>query len=320
MKIYLAGWQASNRKRELKLIKSGAIVSRCFSFANMVKIPGLPFFLPGTEEGYQVCKTKGVGIMMDSGVFSYRTHKAQLQRSGKPITTLPSNEEYIRLYVEFCLANKAQWDIYVTVDFSSDSAANFAIHQRLEKMGIRPLPVYHGDDKLEWLEKYLDRGYKYICIGGTTVKTTGSTMGRRSTVTQRRRFLDVMFNAGAKYGIQFHGLAVTSPWAIIEYPWKSTDSSSWSRAAGYGCILRLDQEKIRISTVRVSNRGASGGPKVMVGTSSFLSMLRKEIEKEGYDFDELQTDHIARHEYNARTMQQLAALSGTRLGGGFLRF
>lgn len=306
MNVYLAGWQGSTLEREERAIKAGVIKHRCISFANVVKIPGLPYYVKGIHAGYTQCVKHGVGIMMDSGVFSYRTHKSYLMRTKKGLGTLPELDDYIRLYVEFCKANHKKWDFYVTVDLTKVASKNIIIHKRLEKMGIRPMPVFHGDDTIEYLRRYHDMGYDYICVGSVTMK---------ATVTKARRYFDSIFNMGAKLGLTFHGLAQTAPWVMLDYSWRSVDSSSWSRAAGYGCILRFNEEKSRMSTMHISDRMSSVAR--LHRNPKMSQAVKRDVEAEGYDFAELQSDHTARHIYNAATMLKLAAVADKRQGGGF---
>jgi hypothetical protein len=303
VKCFLAGWQASNTARETRAIKAGVIKNRCFSFANMVKVPGLPFHLPGTEQGYHACVKHKVGIMMDSGVISYRTHREYLLRSGKGLGSLPEADDYIRMYVEYCKEFAHLWDFYVTIDFGIVAKDNFERHIKLEKMGIRPMPVFHGDDTEEYLRRYADRGYTYIGIGTSKIQ-------HRTTVFKKRQYLDTVFNAGVKYGLEFHGLAMTAPWIMLDYSWRSVDSSSWSRTAGYGCILRFDPDTDRISILHVSDRDSSAGKLHLNGGA--MKRVQRELESEGYDFHEIQTDHTVRHIYNAATMLKLAAAAEAR--------
>lgn len=311
MVIYLAGYQASTTERELRLVKSGAVTHRCFSFANLVKMPGLPYYLPGAEQGYNVCQKHKVGIMMDSGVFSYRTHRSYLKRMGKPLNQLPSEDEYVNLYVDWCKKYQKKWDFYVTIDIDVISKENFARHQVLESMGIRPMPVVHGDDSIDtYLKKYADRGYTYICLG--------TSRKLRNSVSQKRRYMDAAFNVGAKLGLEFHGLAATAPWIVLGYPWRSVDSSSWSRTAGYGCIMRFDEVTERLTTLHISKRD-SGASKLHLN-GAVVARVKRAVAEEGYDFAELQNDHTARHIYNAATMLKMARASDAKHRGGGWRF
>src|ERR1035438_5522922 len=91
MRIYLSGWQASNAKRELAVIRAGAMKYRCFSFASTVKIPGFPYHLPHIEGSVQACIKNGIGIMMDSGVVGFRTYKTSLKKAGKDLSKIPTD-------------------------------------------------------------------------------------------------------------------------------------------------------------------------------------------------------------------------------------
>jgi len=300
MKVYLAGYQGSTPEREERLIRAGVDKNRCFSFANLSPIPGLPFMVKGICDGYETClKFKQTGIMMDSGVFSYRTHRARLIKNGADLGQLPTPEGYMKLYVKWCKKFSKHWDFYVTVDMRPNCAENLELHNKLESMGIRPMPVYHGDDNIDYLARYAAKGYDYICLGSTPSVRTG--------VQQFRRYYDHVFNWGEKNRVRFHGLAVTKPWSMIGYPWRSVDSSSWSRAAGYGNILRFDENTQRLTTLHVSDRVSSAARLHL--NKDLRSRIKKDLEAEGYDFEELHTDHTARHIYNAATMLKLAAFA-----------
>lgn len=300
---YLAGYQAANKANEKALVESGAVTHRCFSFVNLVPLPGLPYYLKGTEEGYKVCVKNGVGIMMDSGVFSFRTHRKRLIKDRRSVSLLPTEEEYVQMYVDFCRRNAHKWDFYVTIDFTVNSEENFKRHVRLEKMGIHPVPVIHGDANMEeYLRRYHERGYDYICLGTSKSLRTGTI--------HRRRYMANAFEIGARYGIEFHGLAVTTPWQMLEFPWKSVDSSTWSRSAGYGNILRFNDDSCRLDMLHLTHR-VNSKQMPLYHSKVFEQRIRRELEDEGYNFDDLQTSHLTRHIYNARTMTHLAAAAGS---------
>lgn len=309
MRLYLAGYQASTTERETSLIQGGVIKNRCLSFANIVKIPGFPYYVSGIREGYDCCMAQGVGIMLDSGVFSYRKYRDRIKRlkDTKAIKQLPSEEEFTELYVKFCKKYMKHWDFAVTLDLDFNGETNFRRHIDLERLGIRTSPVFHGDpdSSLTLLNKYADRGYQHICIG------TGPHL--RTSVKKKRQYLDAIFNIAAKLNLNLHGLALTSPWLMLAYPWSSCDSSSWSRAAGYGCILRISETTDRMSTIHVSERESSVA-KLHYNTA-LTRVIKQELEEEGYDFHELQSDHTARHFYNAATMLKLAKMATERQKG-----
>lgn len=302
MTLFLAGYQADRVDRSKYLIDSGIMLARCFSFVNVHKVPGIhAYYLPRLEEGYRYSMDRGVKIMMDSGVFSYRSRKLWLQRAGKDLSGLPGEQEFLELYAAFCKKYSKRWSLYVSVDFEKHAAKNIVTHKKLMKMGINPAPVVHGDDDvLKYMQMYRDMGCTYMCTSviGWALKT-------------QRQHLDAIFNVATKLGIELHGLAMTKVWCILGFPWRSCDSSTWSRSAGFGCILRFDEKTQRMYQIKVSDvvgKSEDGNPRStrMPVTGRFLEMLKAELKEEGYDYRELQTSHLERHRYNASTMLKLA--------------
>lgn len=304
MRIYLAGWQAADYGRELRLITAGAVPYRCVSFAYVAKVSGFPFFAKGPAASYQACLDHGVGIMMDSGVYSYRAYKARLLLRNKPLADLPTEEVFTAAYIDFCKAQGSRWDFCVTLDMDLDVARNYARHVALEAQGLRTVPAIHsgGTGVLDYLRRYKDRGYDYVGVS--------SPAGTRR---QRRQYLDALFDVGAKHSIRFHGLGLTTPWIMLEYPWFSVDSSAWSRSASYGRLIYFDEVTERLTDMHVSDQEQSKRLSSRRITNPVtLRLLREHVETEGYKWREIQTDFVARHLYNARTMQKLAAYAAKK--------
>jgi hypothetical protein len=311
MRLYLSGWQASRRERELAVIQAGALKHRCFSFAMIQKIPGLPYYLAHLEGSYQACLENGIGIMMDSGVVSYRSHKNSLIKAGKSIEKLATQDQFIEQYVEYVKANQHLWDIYFTVDLERHAEKILGWHKKLLAMGVKPVPVVHGEgEALEYLKKYRDLGHKLIGLG--------TNAAIRSRQFQFRHYLDAMFDAGAKWGLEFHGLALTAPWMLLEYPWWSADSSSWSRAAGYGTIFRFEETTSRMSGLHISVEVATGARGIEVKqNATMMGRIKKEIESEGFDFELMRRDFVTRHVWNAKEMMKLVAAAERRQKTGW---
>jgi hypothetical protein len=132
-----------------------------------------------------------------------------------------------------------------------------------------------------------------------------------------RRYLDGAFELGARLGLEYHGLGMTSPWIMLDFPWKSIDSSSWSRVAGFGSIMDWDQDTGRLTTLHVSRRN-SGAAKLH-GSGSAVGCVREHVEARGYDFGKLRRNLLYRHQYNAMTMAAMAKSATRRhaAGGGY---
>jgi hypothetical protein len=144
----------------------------------------------------------------------------------------------------------------------------------------------------------------------------GSDPRTRTSVRQKRAYFDSAFNMLEKLSMTAHGLAVTAPWLVLSYPWYSVDSSSWSRAAGYGNIIRFNVRTGRMTSLHISEKGNVANVKSMsLDAMACGKAMKKAIEAEGYDFAELQASYTARHEYNAFTMQELAKAANSHNRG-----
>lgn len=298
MKIYLAGWQASRRLRELEVIHKAGIDGRCFSFANLFKIKGFPYYINGFQGSYEACLENNVGIMMDSGVFSYRNYKQLLLKKGESLDDFPTEEEFIDMYVAYCKEHSKKWDWYATVDMERSAPKIYKWHKLVLSKGIKPAPVYHGDAGLDWIKRYHDLGHDFIALG--------SHKTLRSSRRHWSQYLDAAFNEGARLGVEFHGLAMTAPFVMLGWPWRSVDSSWWTRSAGYGSIMHFDPVKERMSILHVSPRIGDAKGQGLKHNSVAMGKLKEEVEAQGFDFEMLQTDFTARHIYNAKAMMLLA--------------
>jgi hypothetical protein len=298
MKMFLSGWQASNREAELVVIRKGGLRNRCFSFSMLTQLPGLPSRIKAMMGSYEACVENGVGIMLDSGVVSWRSHRAKLLREGntKGLDKLCGEDEFCRLYVEFVKQRWQDWDFCVTVDLERDAPAIFERHWKLVGMGVDPVPVFHGDSTTDWIKKYADRGSKLLAIG--------SWKTLRTETKAYRHYLDACFSTAAKVGIRLHGLAMTAPYMLLDYPWHSVDSSAWTRFACYGGILSYNEQTCRLSMVRVTTWDNERA--VLHHNHRLEAMIKELVESTGYDYGELQVSPALRHAWNAREVQKLA--------------
>jgi hypothetical protein len=173
-------------------------------------------------------------------------------------------------------------------------------------MGIKPVPVFHGDDSIDFIKKYADLGHDLIAIASwKTLRTNKNAF---------KQYLYNVFNTASKWGVKLHGLAFTSPWAMVNYPWYSVDSSSWSRFASFGAIIKFNPVTHRLFNVRISRRRSNIEHFIKTNPMA-LEALREEVAAEGFDLEELRDDFVLRHVYNARTMHVLTDYA-TKLHGG----
>jgi hypothetical protein len=106
-------------------------------------------------------------------------------------------------------------------------------HQKLKDAGLTPIPIFHQGEPFEWLEKYLKDGEPYIGIA------TMKDMPGDLTAFQGK-WLDQMFSiltdAKGNPLVKTHGFGITKIPFLMRYPWFTSDSTTWSLAAGFGMI------------------------------------------------------------------------------------
>ena len=303
MICFFSGWHASRKKRELHVIKRGGLKDRCFAYPTIEKLDHKQFasytYAPWQQEVYKTDLDNNVGIMMDSGAFAFRHFNNKFKAN------LPESF-IIEPYVKFCLAEQHKWKLYFTLDLALNAEGNYARHKALIKRGIFPAPVFHGDDSVEYIKRYADLGCDVIGCA--------SPRQLRTTLSAKRRYLDTVFNEVAKLNMRIHGLAMTSVWQMLSYPFWSVDSSSWTRCASVGCLMRFDPVRMRNTILHVSEVQSS---KSVSMDKAAQRRLEKELGDEGWDYQLLRTDFTERHCYNAATMMKVVEVAEKRQHGGY---
>lgn len=135
------------------------------------------------------------------------------------------------------------------------------------------IPVFHQNDPIEWLNKYLGYGTPYIGISPANDCTTSNRiewMDARDFWSDniRRR----LFYRSGKPLVKTHGFAVTSYRLMNLWEWHSVDSASWKMSAATGNIY-------------IPRRtGDYTQPPLLVGMSA-MSPLRKKVAESHTHFD-----------------------------------
>ena len=176
-------------------------------------------------------------LLLDSGAFTVWSS----QNRGKQVSIdLPT-------YIEFC-AKHPLCSYYVNLDVIpgvpnkkrtlTPSAIEAACKQgwRNYRQMIQSLPqdkvipVYHMNDDIRWLVKYIEAGAPYIGISPANDMTTSQKMAWMGGL---RKYL---FDGAGRPVVRTHGFAVTSFDLMNFWEWYSVDSASWKLVAAWGSI------------------------------------------------------------------------------------
>ncbi len=134
-------------------------------------------------------------------------------------------------YIKFVKKNDKYLYAYVNMDLINNAEGSYDSLKYMESKGCHPLPVYHLGNDRKWLQRYVDEGYKCICIGGITP----------NPYKVLKPILDEIWkniltdNKGMPI-VKVHGLACTGYQLLIRYPWYSVDSATWTKLGAWGGI------------------------------------------------------------------------------------
>lgn len=153
-------------------------------------------------------------ILIDSG--EYSRYRAILE--GKPAPEITLQE-----YAEFICRHKSIIYGFINLDVVGDPEQSKKNEDELRKLvGMDPIPVWHVQSSWDELQNLIDseRDYPCIAIGGSVFVSKA----------EQKRIFDELF---VRFSFEFHLLGGSGE-NLLNYPWHSSDGSSWiARRYGY---------------------------------------------------------------------------------------
>lgn len=150
----------------------------------------------------------------------------------------------LEAYMKWLKENLSVITVYANLDIIGDPVKTYEYQKEMERNGLRPLPVFHTGEPMEWLERYISEGYDYICLGGMVPYSSD----RKRLV----KWISQCFETAEKSGkdIKFHGFGMTNFDFMKSYPWASVDSSTWSTSFRFGQVHLFDDKMGRFYAVK----------------------------------------------------------------------
>ena len=228
-------------------------------------------------------------FFLDSGAFLLRKKADPVN----PSSFYNSGEfdDYVNKYVEFIL--RFGVELYANIDVIGHPELTYQNQIRLEKRGLNPIPVVHFGTDTEWLQKYIDKGYQLIGLGGL-VGSAGTPYARRWI----HECFSLVCNDDGKPTRDLHGFGLANHKLLIDYPWWSVDSAASVKEGSRGVVFVPFREtngkpswqqppiKVRISG-RPSKRANPGSGAVFIESLPPMDQLwcRKWMDKSGIPHD-----------------------------------
>ncbi len=224
------------------------------------------------------CQKKGIEmdaikLFLDSGAYSAWSKGVDIDID-KYITFIKKYEKYI--------------DVYAVLDDITSPEKTWQNQQYMEAADLKPLPVFHYNEPIEYLHKCME--YEYFALGGMVPISTAELTGWLDQI-----WFDLVDDDGyPKFKV--HGFGLTSLELINRYPWHSVDSTSWvmtGRFGGVFCPLGS------INKINISDKGD------LQNSAHFYQLPKHDqlnienyFSKLGFTIEELKEDYKKRDEVN----------------------
>jgi len=170
-----------------------------------------------------------VNLFLDSGVFG-AWNRGETLDIQEYCDFIKRNEQYLTCYAGMDVI-PGKFGQRRTMEEVEDSAEQSAKNQTyMRKQGLTPIPIFHQGESFKWLEKMMADEEPYV----------GISTAKDLTHREHRVWLDQVFtmitDASGVPFIKTHGFGITTISLLLRYPWWTSDSTTWSLAAGFGLI------------------------------------------------------------------------------------
>lgn len=287
MKIYMAG-KYENGLASYMLDKS--FMYRGFYKKHFVKTPILASY-HYIQSGAIIPAIEALEdrIFLDSGAYSMFTLGVKVD--------FKAYAEFIKRYSHvICAASNMDY-----IGASSEQLT-WDNQRRLEDLGVKVHPVHHARDDDKWLQFYIDKGYKYILLGGMVPEST-----KYLTQWLDRVWGNILTDDKGKPLVKVHGFGLTGDALMRRYPWYSVDSTTWLMVASFGAIILYMND--RLLTIHISAHAPSR--KTLNNHYTTLTLPEKKkvkqyIKSRGFTISSLKENYMARRLLNVQTFKEMS--------------
>ena len=170
-------------------------------------------------------------VLLDSGIFTItqqhmRAHPGVTMDQALALAP-DAIDGFAELYERYCAVvseyGEALWG-YIELD-QGGRENKIKTRAKLEKRGLRPIPVYHPlNDGWDYFD-YLATRYDRICVGNMVNATSGLRARICATIWERHRAYPELW---------IHGLGYAANEMLHPWPFDSVDSTSWIAPLRWG--------------------------------------------------------------------------------------
>ena len=163
-------------------------------------------------------------MLVDSGAYQLQTGVAEVYLRG------------YALWLQFLLPEHPEISGYMNLDILGDTVETLKNQTYLESEGLKPIPVWHGGEDIDFLDLYCER-YDWVAIGGIVKKY----MSSKESVVKLLNFI-TQRHPNTKFHLL--GIGISGIKAYFQIRPYSVDFSTWSTVARFGHAIVEDEKQI----------------------------------------------------------------------------
>ena len=202
------------------------------------------------KKGLKELKNDFENIFIDSGGFTARKNNIEIN---------------LKEYGDFLKENKDY--IFTAANLDVNNLETQLENQKYLEQIYPILPVYHyaeySQKRYDLFENYC-KNYKYVAVGGVA--------GQNLSKNRMINYLNFCFKTSLKYKTKIHGFGMASLELLKNYPFYSTDSTTWIQPGRFGtCILYNGLETKRF---HYKDKKLYTGSKMIGGNDYYFRLIQ----------------------------------------------
>ena len=179
----------------------------------------------------------GLPVMLDSGAFSAASLGVEID---------------LDKYGRWARTNGGKNVCAINLDVIGDATRSRLNLTRLSRYGDF-MPVVHVGSPQDDIDRYVDRGHKYIGLGGMVPYLCQDKKGGREMLI---RWMSDSHERATKLGVHLHGLGCTTWDLVLRFPWYSVDSSFHNAGIRFGASSVWDRPNHRWHKITIRDAGS----------------------------------------------------------------
>lgn len=181
-------------------------------------------------------------LVLDSGAFS-------AWKLGVPIDL----KAYTKWLVEHqhWIAHAVALDMIIPEDPARAAQESFDNYKYMRSKGIKPIPVVHVGEDLDWLKRYLDLGCDYIGLSASSIVSKGKADEWYSQAWSH------LVDSKGRPIVRAHAFGEGRTESLLRFPWTSSDTATWIYSSQRtGAIQFGDSKRLAFRNDGLSSRAA----------------------------------------------------------------